>query len=374
MKDVKKDPPVEFDLGGSKVRFERWTVARPGEALTETVPQRDSLAEDAVAFYSQELLVGSREGRLGCLLPYAEVRRGEDSFSDAFVEDRPIITHAIDSIEWQRRNAGVWSVLARYAYLRLGLNPKTNNVQTHLCGLDHHGEMWSAVVGPGVWSGARSSMDAGAVVIEKRDGDSPELSLLAEVLLDRFGRSVTVREAMTKNFGKAVEFGAARNQYSLGVCSVIYCEGDGKFVITRRARGVHINTGLVCAASGAVPWACVDVGSPSLFGAVDAGMAICHRKEIGVGDFRIVRTGFARELTRQGSPEFFFTVYFKGTSAGAVQIIAQNDDPDAEQVDGYVYAFSPESATAMLNSTRGTEVVQRKGMVNLHFSMRHLTR
>lgn len=373
MKVVREDPPVEFDLGGSTVQFERWTVARPGEALTETVLQRDSLAEDAAAFYSRETLVGSREGRVGCLLPYAEVRHGENSFSDAFVEDRPIVTHAIDAIEWQQRNAGPWAVLARYAYLRLGLNPRINNVQTHLCGLDYRDGTWNTVVGPGVWSGARSSMDAGSVVIEKRDGDSPELVLLSDALVHRFG-AVTVREAMTQHIGQAVGFSMARNQYSLGVCSVIFCEDDGQFVIARRARGVHVNTGLVCAASGAVPWSCVDADSPSLFGAVDAGMAICHRKEIGVGDFQITRTGFARELPRQGSPEFFYTVYFKGTSDGVVQIIAQNDDPDAEQVDGYVYAFSPESATAMLNSARGTEVVQRKGMVNLFFSMQHLTR
>ncbi len=373
MKEVRESPSVEFDLGGSKVQFERWTVARPGEALTETVPQRDSLAEDAVSFYSREPLVGSREGRVGCLLPYAEVWDGQGSFGDAFVQNSEIDTQAIDIIEWQKWSAGFPSVLARYVYLRLGLNPKINNVQTHLCGLAYRGGKWHAVVGPGVWSGARSSMDAGAVLIEKRDGDSPELVLLTDVLVRRFG-TFAVREAVSTDVGKAVGFSLARNQYSLGVCSVIFCEDDGKFIITRRARGVHINTGLVCAASGAVPWDCVDADSPSLFGAVDAGMAICHRKEIGVGDFRIARTGFARELTRQGSPEFFFTVYFKGASAEAVQIIAENDDPDAEQVDGYVYAFSPDTADAMLASTRGTEVVQRKGMVNLFFSMKHLMR
>ena len=377
MRQVRVDPPTVFDVGGKRVEIERWTVAQESERLTDNLPPRDGLAEDATAYYSLEPLVGSSGNDVGCLLPFARVEIDGSSFSDAFVNDEPIETEAIGIFEWRRRNSGIPQSLARYVYLRLGLSSKIDNVQTHLCGLDRVDGVWKATVGPGVWSGARSSMDAGLVRIEVRDGDSPELQLLSEALVARFG-AVPVREAMqmgvVPDMGNVPPFGAGHNQYSLGVCSQFFCEGDGKFLATRRGRGVHINAGLVCAASGAVPWSCVDLDDPDLFHAVDAGMALCNWKEIGKGDFRIVRTGFARDLTRQGSPEFFYTVYFSGTSEEAVQIIAANDDSEAEQIDGYVYAFTPEIARRLLASPDGTRVVQRKGMVNLLFSLQHLGR
>ncbi len=375
MKVVQQIAPEEFQGdGGERIRFDRWTVTAPGEVLAETSPLIGVSSESVLSRYCSEMLIGAADSRLRCVLPFADLRdrtNGGMGFSEVFTQNLPILTQRRSALDWRQEGSALAASLVRYVYLRTSLTPAQDDVQAHLCGLSAGGT-WTATVALGMWSGAKASMDSGDVRIERRYDDGVELSLLAAELISRFGM-VTLRDAMRQSEQRAngvlSPFHAGYYQFSLGVCSVIFCVASNVFVITRRGRRTHVNRGRVCAASGGVNWAAISKHH-ELFAALDASIMDEHHEEIGdVNGFRFIRVGFARELAREGSPEFFYTVCFPGTVEQVVQIIASNTHPDSDEVDGYVYAFSPEAARALLMSENGCNVVHNKGLMNLYFSL-----
>lgn len=375
MKEIRRVPSEVFRVEAGTVSLERWTVTRHGERLFDVPLEASGKAAESIALNHGELAVGARDPLLRCSLPFADiVSPGSDilGFGATFVNNAPICTKIQNGLAWAGVTSPLAKALTRYAYLRRNLAASKDEVQHHLCGLSVQKGRWTVRLKRGMWSGAKASMDSGHIQIEQQPEDGTELAELASMLVREFGE-ITIREAMRRHepsgSGMLPGFNSVHYQYCLGVCSVIYCEADGKFVITRRGRNVHVNNGRVCAASGGVKWQ-----SPhkrkGLFQILDESIAEEHMEEIGEAHrFRFVRVGFARELPREGSPEAFYTAVFSGTAEQVVAVIAANTHPDGEEIYGYVYALCVDDVQTLLRSADGGTVVHYKGLMNLYYSL-----
>lgn len=410
MKEVMKLALERFNLeSGRAAELERWQIAKEGEVVDDTVPLPNySQARAATELFGNEYLVGSRgqfqpgrDLRVAAFLPFSLGAAGQlGKFGGAFVRDSPItvVSSTLELEEARRPEFAM--LLAQYARLRGNVNPSRDELATRLWALLEQGRDWQVGVAPSRWSMARTSMDSGHIVIESKEGDEGELRLLAELLVERYGR-VTIRQAIAQEMernpypfltpgaraamgpeisatGRLPTFSSGACAWNLGTCSVIWCKKDGKFVITRRGRGVGgLNVGRVCAASGGVKWSVINKHmkqGTGFFAALDEALASESVEELyHLGPaLKVIRVGFAREVPRMGSPEWFYILEFEGTAEEFVQAVAANEGRDAYEIDSIIYAFPPEVAINLLTSPDGADIIQYKGLINLWFALMHM--
>ena len=394
MKEITRLAAEEFVLEtGKRVRLERWQVSKEDERVNDSVPAPSYVqARSAMDVFHGERLIGPRrpdepgvDPRVRCLLPFAV----DSSFARDFAAYRQIKSEHATLEEEEARRPDLARRISRYARLRLNLlNPKLDELATRLCGFEREGDSFKAKIAPSNWSFGRTSMDAGNIPLVHSPGDDTELRELVRDLIRHFGYGMTLREAYSKEWGKAGKlpsFDSGACAWQLGTCSVSWVKRSGQFSITRRGRGVGgLNTGRVCAASGGVHWSPFQEtrektpernrGHEFTY-VLDWEIGREFTEEVGCvhhaepDPFSLHRLGFAREVPRMGSPEFFYRFDFEGDPDGLAEIIAQNTHPESEEIDCIVYALAPEDAIALLTSPDGADIIHYKGLMNLYWAI-----
>lgn len=164
--------------------------------------------------------------------------------------------------------------------------------------------------------------------------------------------------------------------YATGVACV-FVTADGFFPVSVRKAGVvSVNAGLNVPASGGVEAALWSnkwhrPGHELL----EIAMRNEIRKELGIPDGRytVRLAGFLRELTRGGSPEFFFTAFFDGTLDEFLRYVVENDDEERKELSGEMKIIPVAEVLAMFQY--GAElgrIFHHKLMANIAVSFPHL--
>jgi hypothetical protein len=212
-------------------------------------------------------------------------------------------------------------------------------------------------------------MDAGDLPIIQTQND-PEW--VARFVRDAQRASVYEPQDINVDLGRCPEFSSEFWKYRLGVCSLIWLPRDKVFIFVRRGRAVQgLNVGRGFAASGAVDWD--HVRGNDLNAILRSAMEQEAREEIANIDWEIIPIGAARELTRQGSPEFFFLLQSEMSTTELVAAMGKNTHAEAEEVDGLIYSCTWASAQTLLDNP-DAGIIHQKGLLNLALAAKYLSK
>lgn len=192
---------------------------------------------------------------------------------------------------------------------------------------------------------------------------NPDNAAHIEDLEERFARQYPgaryVRDIVVNNYGGLPPWSGCYH-FALGVAGLIVTE-DGAFPVSvRKAGAVSVNVGLNVPVSGGIE-AALWSGKWNLSACelLELGMRNEIRRELGLpdGSYDLKLVGFLRELTRGGSPEFFFTIFFRGSFAEFLRFVVNNKDPERKELSGEMRAFSV--AEVLSAFERGPELSRR---------------
>ncbi|MFZ2682223.1 MAG: hypothetical protein WAZ14_03975 [Patescibacteria group bacterium] len=348
--------PSEEHLGG-KIRIPRYTtVSLTDKPESWTVPDPAPFmaqVQAAVAQYYMRFVSAAGEQKL----PFELTSDVMGSDVSAYLQKRAPAY-------------GIPAAALTYAQHRLNLAGLTYDESVAgLCDLAHTASSVAVTLTKDKWSDARMSMDAGNVIIESRPDDPEDVQAALAELQQTGCKRIRDLDGYT---GRCPDFSSPLVRYRLGVCSVIWLEDRGQFMITRRGRAVNgLNTGRVCAASGAVNWRHVEAQTPDKYGRVQL-QAVLHaameeeaREEIADIDWEITPIGAARELTRRGSPEFFYILQPKRLRLEALlEAMSANTHPGAQEVDDILYLLTPQLVRELMKP-EAAGIIHPKGLMNL---------
>lgn len=303
--------------------------------------------ENAIGVYGARAgpLVANGNGGDG-LLPYPHVlpyvadtaipwRLSEDAFPEPFT-----LVEGEDALR-----EPMAQVRQMYA-LRRG-SPRFDNHLAMLRGAKKRGRDVRLSFGVGTYTGKRDTMEADGALIGMNPEERARLQTsnadnfariveLEERLRERYPLATRVRDIVAERYRGLPPWSGAYN-FALGVACVVVTE-DGFFPISvRKAGAVSVNAGLNVPASGGVE-AALWSGKWGRSGRELLEIAIRNeiRKELGLPSesYTVKLAGFLRELTRGGSPEFFFTVFFHGTLDEFLRYVVENTDEERKELSG----------------------------------------